>query len=167
MASGMPQLGRGEYLAVQRALKSIWYGEPAPIAEAADHEGVSRESVEGALADYINLLTRALPHVPVSIKTADAWQTTRIMDRLTAEIDMHRQDQPRLDSLRREAAAGEQWRARIEEGARKAQERVTSMQQHVKRLETRERSLRQQIERLEPVVRALAAVLGETEEIPA
>ncbi len=160
----MPRLTRDTYVATQRALKSLWYGEPAAIAEAAEYAGVSREQVEDALSEFVSLIVVALPTVPASVQDAASIQAERIAYRLTREIEQRLADYPRLSALREQAAWLRAQRDEAERPVREAQERVNRLRDRLKWLSTREHNLRRQITDLEAVVSALAAALGECDQ---
>lgn len=85
----MPELSKGIYFIVQRALKSIWFGDPpSPIREAITHTQMEKgldvgeyceAQAKQALAQYVNLIIRKIVGLEddQTIKDITNWQKER------------------------------------------------------------------------------------------
>lgn len=87
MAKAFDWLSGKEYAAVQRALRSIWYGEPAPCAEAAQAMSVDQERLEQQLATFANLIVDALPFIPQAVTNVHEWHQIQLTRKLLSGLE--------------------------------------------------------------------------------
>ncbi len=181
MTDKMPYIGnRTTYAAVQRALKSIWYGETSPVAEAAEwaarEHGLMgywdtdslREHIETALAQFAGLIVEALPlpDCPTQINQLASWHVRQVEDHLLRSIKREREKAAGLHIWRDELARLRQEIEDAQRPAREAAARVKNLKQHRKALETREARLHEQIAILTATVNALEASVAELQGMP-
>lgn len=139
LSTRMPRLPKGTYLAAQRVLKSVWFGEPAPLQEAVHHvrmdtsEDISPEQVENALVEFINLLVRHIPALGAAetIEQIVSWREQSLRTMLTRGI-------PRLSQVSQEVQA-------LYREAREKEERVRELRKRLAYLEGQEKRLTKQI----------------------
>lgn len=151
------QLSKPVYLATQRALKSIWFGQVAPIDEAVEcinrEEGVrlTKTQVLEVLADYVNLIVRQLETKPDSIGMLATSYREHLAKRILA-------GQEAFKILEQEAR-------NIEQGRWAKEKEVKALRARVTYLESQERSLRRRKAEHEQKENEIQRQLAEIAEI--
>lgn len=171
MAKAFDWLSGSQYAALQRAMRSIWFGQPAPVDEAAQATGVDSAYIERELAKFVNLVVQALPLVPDGVQRVSDYQHGLLVRSLLQDL---RGRVAKVERLQRDEAAiradiaGVQAKIRgyeqpLEEARHalaQVQGRVGALRSRIKRYEAQERELEQRAQQLEATCRALAAGLG-------
>lgn len=170
MGNGMPQLNRAVYAGVQRALKSLWYGNPSAIAEAADW--MNREyydmrrygqndskAIETALAQYAGIILEALPipSHPEQLKLLMTWHCEELVRRLLGENQRAAEQLHNIPAMRADVERMRREYLTVRDEVTGAAKRLDSQKRYLKALETRKA-------RLEEQARIMAATVQELEQ---
>ncbi len=156
--SKMDELGKALDKAIQRTMESVWLGtNTAPLKEAVawakeeyGYGTVTEGEVREAIANYINLLVRALGIEPSSFTPL----IDRELQRLQSTL-IH--NQPRLQPLQKEAGT-------LEYEVSRWQQRVAQAKADIKNLEALERQYKNRKKKLEAQEEEMRRFLEPTEQ---
>ncbi len=165
MAKAFEWLNGPRYAAMQRAMRNIWFGESAPIAEAAQAHGTEAGEIERDITRFVNLAVQALAVVPENMERVATYRDLSLMRTLTADLEARIRAIPEVKALRAQVETIQHEQDAVRRQARDALAGLNAAKALLKARQTQARHVQEQAEVLAVTTAALAAAIGVEESV--